>query len=80
MPRFLFHLHECGVNTHDDSGRELPDLTSAIEAARADALSIMAHEVYDGHLCLSCHIEVEEPATGKRTSLPFRDVLKVTGI
>jgi hypothetical protein len=80
MPRFLFHLHECGVNTLDDSGRELPDLTSALEAARRDALSIMAHEVHDGHLCLSCHIEVEEPATGKRTSLAFRDVLMVSGL
>lgn len=79
MPRFLFHLHECGTNTHDDSGREFPDFDAAIKAAKADALSIMAHEVREGQLCLGCHIEVEELTTGKRINLAFRDVLNVTG-
>lgn len=77
---FYFHLHECGRVYEDLEGRDLPDLESAMIRAIREARGFMASEVAAGHLCLGCHIEVEDRACHSRHVVRFRDVLRVDGI
>jgi hypothetical protein len=75
--RFYFDLHECGKLIPDDEGRELPD----IDAARADAVmearTIMAAEVQEGRLCLTCHIDVLDQNRRPFLTLPFEQALEL---
>jgi hypothetical protein len=79
MTRYFFHLHECGTDTPDGEGKELPDLAAARDHAEAAARGIMCSEVIDGTLCLSCHIEIENRDSGERTIVRFRDTVQITG-
>jgi hypothetical protein len=79
MPRYFFHLYECGTTIADDEGRELSDTAAIHEAAFREARSIMAGEVQKGELCLSCRIEVLDENGRPMFVLPFREALNVTG-
>jgi hypothetical protein len=78
MTRFFFHLHECGRVTNDLEGRELPDLAAAQHHAEAAARDIMCSEMVDGELCLACHIEIENCDDGARSTVRFRDAVRIT--
>lgn len=78
MPRFLFHLHECGIVTEDVEGVDLPDRDHAARYAVRSGRAIMADEALGGRICLSCHIEMVEVATGTRTVMRFADMVHVT--
>ena len=78
MARFFFHLHECDGVTIDDEGLDLPDLAAAQHHAEAAARDIMGSEVVDGELCLARHIEIENCDDGARTTVAFRDAVRIT--
>lgn len=78
MTRCL-HLHECGVVTEDEEGRDLPDLATAQRYAETAARAIIRSEAEDGPLCLGCHIEIENSETGEQHVVEFRDVGCITG-
>jgi hypothetical protein len=58
MPRYFFHLYECGTMIPEDEGRELSGPGSIRDIALREARDVMAGEVKAGSLCLSCRIEV----------------------
>ena len=78
MTKYFFHLHECGVVTQDDEGREMSDFESARCYAETAARAIICSEVEDGDLCLGCHIEIENGDSGERHVVEFRDVVRIT--
>jgi hypothetical protein len=80
MARFFLHLHECGNVVRDAEGLELPDLRSAIVQALRGARSIIAADVENGAICLSCHIEIENAETTERTIVSFREAVEVRGL
>lgn len=80
MNKYFFHLHECGAVSADTLGQELIDSATALQVAIRKAWQVMADEVAKGHLCLRCHIVIENAATGERTDVPFRDALRITGL
>jgi hypothetical protein len=79
MPRYFFHLYECGTMIRDDDGRELSDAGPIRDLAIREALDVMAGEVQAGSLCLSCRIEVMDEKGQPVFVLPFKEALKVTG-
>ena len=79
MTRYFFNLHECGIVTPDPEGREFASLQAAHEAAVEDARAIMCEEVGDGHLCLSCHIEIMDVGGQCVERVLFKDAVDVTG-
>ena len=80
MVKYFFHLDECGRETRDDRGTTLIDTASALQAAIRLAWRVMADEVAQGRLCLSCNVIVENPITGERLVVPFRDTLNLSGV
>lgn len=80
MPTYFLHLHECGTVTEDDDGLELPDLAAARRVATEAARDVMAGEVKQGRLCLSCCIVIGDREGGEVDRIPFRDVLAITGV
>ena len=80
MVKYFFHIDECGRETRDDRGVNLIDTASALQAAIRMAWRVMAAEVAQGRLCLSCSVIVENPMTGERLVVPFRDTLKLSGL
>lgn len=79
MTRYFFHLSEKGVVTEDKEGRDLPDFVTARHYAVAAAREMICAKVEDGALCLGCHIEIENPSSGERQVVEFRDVVRITG-
>jgi hypothetical protein len=79
MPRFYFHLYECGRLIVDDEGREVSDLDSLRGLALTEAREVMAAEVKAGKLCLSCYIQVNDEQQRVVLSVPFREALDITG-
>ncbi|MBB5687462.1 DUF6894 family protein [Sphingobium boeckii] len=80
MPRYFFHLHECGTITPDVEGQELLDDSAAqVEALRL-ARNIMAGEIEGGRLCLLCRIEVHDAQGTMVMAMPFKDAVVVTGL
>ena len=77
--RYFFHLHECGKLIPDDEGRELPGAAAARDAALREARTIMAAEVLEGRLCLSCHIDVLDEDGRPVLALPFEEALEIRG-
>lgn len=71
MPRYFFHLHDCGALLPDEEGREFPDLEAAVHMAKIEARELLAAEVNEGKLCLGCQIEVVEENTGRTIIVPF---------
>ena len=77
MPHFLFHLHEYGIVTVDEEGRDLPDIDAARREAEIAARSIICAELDVGDICLNCHIEIENRDTGERLIVAFRDTVRI---
>lgn len=79
MPRFFFHLHECGERIADQEGieREFDEIRPI---ALQNARDIMCAEVKDGQLCLSCSIIVEDENRDEVMRLSFRDALTISGL
>ena len=79
MALFFFHLTECGSVTEDWEGREFPDLHAARIQAVASARDIMAHEILEGELCLSCHIDIAAESGEIFDRVVFSDAITVSG-
>jgi len=77
MPRFFFHLHDCGVFIPDPEGREFANLDEAINIAKIEARDLLAAEVAEGKLCLGCRIEVVEQATNRSVIVPFSSTVQL---
>ena len=80
MPRFYFHLHECGTIIDDPEGSELADVDAARDKAVAEARQVMSSEVLEGRLCLGCCIIVEDGGHHELLRIPFREAIALTGI
>jgi hypothetical protein len=72
MARYHFHLHECGTVIPDEEGLERPDLESVRQEALVSARELVANELRQGKVCLSCHIEVQDEAGQGVLTLPFK--------
>lgn len=79
MSLYFMHLHECGTVTVDEDGAEFEDRDQAHAAALRAAREMMCSELQQGHLCLSCHIEVVEPAAERSFKVEFRDAVVISG-
>lgn len=79
MPRFFFHLHECGTVIEDDEGIELADLAAARDQAIHNARDVMAGEVRAGRLCLRCVIHIHDTGGARVETVRFREALTVEG-
>ena len=79
MPRYYFHLYECGALIADEEGREIAD-DKIREVAIEGARDLMAEEVKRGQLCLACRIEVVDEAQRSVLMVPFTEALEVTGL
>jgi hypothetical protein len=80
MARYFFNLFECGTLVADDEGREAADLRQLHDMALREARQIMAAEVVEGKLCLSCRIEVVDEDRRPVLMLPFKEAIAVTGM
>lgn len=80
MIKYFFHVDACGYETRDSAGTPLVDMASAMQTAMRLAWKVMAAEVAEGRLCLSCRVVIENGDTGDRTIVPFRDTLRLSGI
>jgi hypothetical protein len=80
MTHFFFHLSECGVVTKDYEGREMADLDAARRSALHDARDIMANELYEGRMCLSCHIDIVSAQGDPLLRVPFKDAITIIGL
>ncbi|QQV77957.1 hypothetical protein H5J25_04200 [Sphingomonas aliaeris] len=79
MARYFFDLHECGSVTRDPEGQELPDIDVARETAIESARAIMCYELSHGHLCLSCHIDINDNEGRNLERVAFRDSVEISG-
>jgi hypothetical protein len=79
MKRYFFHLYECGTQVVDEEGVELPDHASVHDRAMRAAREIMASELMNGQLCLSCRIEVLDEEQRPVLILPFKEAVAITG-
>jgi hypothetical protein len=80
MARYFFDLYECGTDILDDEGRDVADPASLHDLAIAEARSVMAAEVLEGNLCLSCRIEIRDAEHKPVLSLPFKAAITLTGV
>jgi len=76
----FFNLEECGIATRDAEGQEMADVATAERAAIRAAREIMASELAEGRLCLSCHIVITDDTGATLAVVPFRDIVSVTGL
>lgn len=80
MPRYFFDFHECGRHYPDEEGRLLGDRRMIHAVALHEARQLMAAEVQEGRLCLSCRIEVLDEDRRPVMAISFKDALEVKGI
>lgn len=80
MARYFFDLHECGDITSDEEGLEAEDLDAARTLAVTAVRDIMAREVQEGNLCLSCFIEIRDENHAVRDRIMFRDAIRISGL
>ena len=78
MARFFFDLHECGKVARDPEGQELSDLDVARGTAIESARAIMCYELSHGHLCLSCHIDINDNAGRRLERVAFKDAVQIS--
>jgi hypothetical protein len=77
MPRFFFHLHN-DIDTFDEGGTELPDLASAREHARAEAVHMAAASVTEHQRLYGDHrIDVADQTGEVLCSVFFREVVQI---
>lgn len=80
MPRYFFHLHECGRVTLDEEGVLMANVPDAHLRAIDEARAIMCAEVGEGRLCLDCNIEVVDEQGSLAVNVPFKEALHVEGV
>lgn len=80
MARYFFHLNECGSVIRDEEGADFIDLDVVRAQAIQSARSVMAAEVMEGRLCLGCCIDVVDGDGKVVMSLPFRELVKLSGV
>ena len=75
MPLYFFNLYDDLV-TFDDEGRELPDLSAAMQAAEQGARELLCEQLRAGRIDLSHRIEITD---GKAVLgiVPFDEVVRV---
>ena len=79
MPRFFFHLHN-DVQSKDDEGTVLPDLSAARAEAIKGAREVISEEIRArGTLHLSHWVEVENDSGQQVLVVPFRECVAVSG-
>jgi hypothetical protein len=77
MSRFFFHLHD-DVDTSDEEGTELPDLTSARKHAQAEAVHMAAASITEHQRLFGEHrIDVEDQGGEVLFSVFFREVVEI---
>lgn len=79
MPLFRFNLSECGTLFADEEGREALDVDAARAIALTAARDIMAAEVKEGRLCLSCRIDISDERGNVVATVPFSEAVTITG-
>lgn len=80
MARYFFHLYECGELVADPEGLDLPEGEDLRAVAVRQARGVMAGEIHEGKLCLSCCIRVVDAQHCPVLDLPFRDAVEITGL
>ncbi len=78
MPRYFFHLHECGTVIRDEEGCDLNGFDAVRREAIRAARALMAAEVQEGRLCLGCRIEVRDGRNEVVLTIPFRSALTIS--
>jgi len=78
VARYFFHLHN-DVDTHDEEGRELPDIEAAHLAAEEDARTMAAESVRAGHLDITHCVTVTDEAGRHLFSVTFGEVVEIRG-
>jgi hypothetical protein len=76
LPRYFFHLHNDQY-TEDEEGRECPNLECAREAAVAEARTMAASSVAEGHLDLSHFVRVTDARGRQVLTVTFGDAVAV---
>ena len=80
MAIYYFNLHECGTPLLAEEGVEFPDLEAAREEAVRAARDVMASEMKEGRLCLSCCIMIEDAERVEIARVDFRDAVAISGL
>lgn len=80
MPRYYFHLDECGDGTRDEEGREVADDAGARAYAIDMARSIMKAEIDEGKLCMRCAIKIADADGAPVMTLQFSEAIALTGV
>jgi hypothetical protein len=80
VPRFYLHIHHGGFIAEDEEGKEFRDL----EAARLDAVNgsreVLGADVAKGSLDLAGCVVITDEANQVVLTVPFRDVLQISGL
>lgn len=78
MGVYFFTLHECsGRITEDPVGHEARDEEHARRIAIDKARGIMAHEISQGRLCLSCWLVIKDRKGHEIMTLHFGDAVQM---
>jgi hypothetical protein len=72
------HISDGTGFIEDEEGRELPDEATARAEAITAARDVMAGDLRDGRLDLTCFIEVEDEGHTLLFTISFGDVVTVT--
>jgi hypothetical protein len=80
MARFYFDLYDGGVVYSDEEGLDYPHAMAARDFAIKSARGLMAGDINNGPLCLSCHIEVRDDQGVVVTTVNFSDTVEVSGL
>lgn len=75
MPLYYFHLIECGELVIDPEGLELVNIEAARASATRAARDVMASEVKEGRISLSCCVVVENEWHQEIDRLPFANAV-----
>lgn len=66
--------------TRDEEGLVLSGVDQARQQAATSALDIMSSELRQGRLCLACRIDVDDEQGQTVASVPFRELVTITGL
>lgn len=77
MAIFYFHLRDGVDLILDEEGRDCEDFAAIAQSALLDARSILAGDVFDGHIQLDQRIDVEDAAGMVVHRLLFTDAVTI---
>lgn len=80
VPRYYFHLDECGDGTQDQEGHDIADNAAARAYAINMARSIMRAEIDEGRLCMRCAIKIAEADGEHVMTVQFSEAIKLSGV